>query len=71
MMNMTPNIPQDADAFDYGYSKGFEDYMVGNTREDIKQTGSQIVVAYTLGYELGYDHAVAYLRNRQEAYQSN
>ncbi|PIQ27245.1 hypothetical protein COW36_25000 [bacterium (Candidatus Blackallbacteria) CG17_big_fil_post_rev_8_21_14_2_50_48_46] len=70
-MNMALNIPQDADAFDYGYSKGFEDYMVGNTREQIKQNGSQIAVAYALGYELGYDHAVAYLRNREEAYQPN
>ena len=70
-MNMALNIPQDVDAFDYGYSKGFEDYLSDNMREKIKQDGLQVTFAYALGYELGYDHAVAYLRNRKEAYLSD
>lgn len=63
---MAMHIPGDVEPFDYGYRQGFQEYLQGLSRQAFEHDGSREQVAFVVGYELGYDHAVAYVRNREE-----
>lgn len=55
------------DPFTAGYIKGFQDRQAHRPRKDTVQDGSLQVSIFKMGYELGYDHGVAFAISQNNA----
>lgn len=57
----------DTDAFTAGYIQGFQDRQVHRGRKIVEQDGTVHISVFKLGYEMGYEHAVAFVYGQDEA----